>query len=89
MSDSDIVTKYMSPTPRDEAVIRPIYSALTPARPETPGSVEPPAEPAPSPTTTAEMTYRVVKKLLEELPLPERIACLRRLSKDIFTEVIP
>lgn len=48
------------------------------------------ATPAMSPpTTAAEMTYRIVKTILDELPLPERIDCLRRLSKDIFDRVIP
>lgn len=91
---TNIVAKYMSSVPRREVAVVPIYSALTPGRPGTPGTASEPEEPigeSPSTPTTAvemtsvEMTYKVVKKLLDALPLAERAECLRRLSKDIFT----
>jgi hypothetical protein len=91
---SNIVAKFMASTPRLEAErdpsTVPLYAAATPSRPGTPENPEDEAAPVPSPAiTAAEMTYRVVKKLLDELSPAERAACLRRLSKDIFESVLP
>jgi|WetSurSiteA1Bulk_404760.scaffolds.fasta_scaffold33041_3 hypothetical protein len=82
----NITAKYLGSIPRQNATVVPIYSAVTPSRPGTPGEAEE-APVASSPLTAAEMTYRVVKKLLDELPPAEQAECLRRLSKDIFVSV--
>jgi len=76
---TDITPKYMSSAPRQGSAVVPMYSAVTPGRP--------PQESPPAPITAVEMTYKVVKKLLAELPPAEQAECLRRLSKDIFESV--
>jgi hypothetical protein len=76
---SDIVTKYMASVPRQESAVVPIYSARIPSHPEQ----DPKPEPS-EPVTATEMAYKVIRKLLGELPLSDRLECMRRLAKDVY-----
>jgi hypothetical protein len=66
---SNITAKYMVPLPREVA-----------AAPETPGASGEEISES-SPATAAEMTYRIVKKLLDQLSPAERAECLWKLTR--------